>query len=315
MKRFMETNTVTHNLMSFSGFKSMLIFSMLVHNPKTYEEIKQALEENEYLKETVSIDTIRIYMNSLKQAGCNIKKLHEGRTVKYYIDSHPFELKITDKQAKSIIKVYKAISKSIEISDFLILNDFFTKISAYITNEDLKTKLQNISPLSNINAEMVEELIRYTKNRNEITILYNAKNSGKKKEIDIVVDKMSISNGKLHIAGYNSEYHNYSEFLVSNIIRIISVNLKAPKLVLPEFVVQYEYQKEDNASFQPFENEIVLEETDTHVIVEIKSRNKFIIMQRILSLSSRCRVISPDNYKEEILGILKNMKEGYFEEQ
>lgn len=315
MRKFLEENVVTHNLMSFSGFKAMLIFSMLVQEPKTYYEIKQAIENNEYMKETVSIDTIRIYMNSLKLAGCEIKKLHEGRTVKYYIDSHPFELKITDSQVESIIKVYNAIAKSIDISDFLILNDFFNKISVYITNEDLKQKLQNLSPINNINNELIRDLMKYAKNNTEITVLYNAKNSGKRKEIDIIVDRMSISNGKLYIAGYNSEYHNYSEFLVSNIIKIVSVNLQSKKLVSPEFVVRYEYLKSDNSSsFIPLENETVEEETDTHIIVEIKSRNKFVIMQRILSFSNRCRVISPQDYKEEILGILKDMKEGYIEE-
>ncbi len=314
MRKFLEENVVTHNLMSFSGFKAMLIFSMLVQGPKTYDEIKQAIENNEYLKETVSVDTLRIYMNSLKHAGCEIKKLHEGRTVKYYIDSHPFELKISDEQTKSIIKVYNAISKSIEISDFLVLNDFFTKISAFITNEDLKAKLQNISPISNINADLIKDLIKYTKNKNEITVLYNAKNSGKKKEIDIVADRMSITNGKLYIAGYNSEYHNYSEFLVSNIVKIVSVNLESKNLVLPEFVVRYEYFKEKTDAFQPLENETIVEKSPDRIVVEIKSRNKFVIMQRILSHANKCRVISPENYKEEILKILKDMKEGYLEE-
>lgn len=311
----METNIVTHNLMSFSGFKAMLIFSMLVQEPKTYLEIKQAIEENEYLKETVSIDTIRIYMNSLKQVGCNIKKIHQGKTVKYYIDSHPFELKITDEQVDSIIKVYNAIAKSIEISDFLVLNDFFNKISYYIKNEDLKTKLRNLSPISNIKYDLIIELMNYAKNNTEITILYNAKNSGKRKQIDIIADKMSIVNGKLYLAGYNSEYRNYSEFLVSNIIKILSVNIQSPKLISPEFVVQYEYFKENNDTFQLLENENIIEENDYHLIVEIQSRNKFIIMQRILSLSNKCRVISPQNYKEEIISILKSMKEGYIEEQ
>lgn len=315
MKKFMETNIVTHNLMSFSGFKAMLIFSMLVQEPKTYLEIKQAIEENEYLKETVSIDTIRIYMNSLKQVGCNIKKIHQGKTVKYYIDSHPFELKITDEQVDSIIKVYNAIAKSIEISDFLVLNDFFNKISYYIKNEDLKTKLRNLSPISNIKYDLIIELMNYAKNNTEITILYNAKNSGKRKQIDIIADKMSIVNGKLYLAGYNSEYRNYSEFLVSNIIKILSVNIQSPKLISPEFVVQYEYFKENNDTFQLLENENIIEENDYHLIVEIQSRNKFIIMQRILSLSNKCRVISPQNYKEEIISILKSMKEGYIEEQ
>ncbi len=314
MKRFMETNTITHNLMSFSGFKAMLIFSLLVNSPKTYAEIKKEIENNEYLKETVSTDTIRIYMNSLKQAGCQIKRINEGRIVKYYIDSHPFTLKISDSQVKSIIKVYKAISKSIEISDFLELNAFFDKISPYISNEDLKLKLKKLSPINNIDYDLISDLMKYAKSNTEITILYNAKNSGKRKEIDIITDKVSIINGKLYLTGYNSEYKNYGEFLVSNIIKIVSVNMQSPKLESPEYIIQYEYLKDDNTVFEPNDEETITEETENHVIVEIKSRNKFAIMQRILSHSNKCRVLSPENYRQEIIAILKNMKEGYIEE-
>ena len=313
MKRFMETNTITHNLMSFSGFKAMLIFSMLVQGPKTYDEIKKEIENNEYLKETVSTDTIRIYMNSLKQAGCLIKRINEGRVVKYYITSHPFTLKISDSQVESIIKVYKAIAKSIEISDFLELNAFFDKISPYITNEDLKIKLKRISPTNNIDYNLISDLIKYAKDNTEITILYNAKNSGKRKETDIIADKVSIKNGKLYLSGYNSEYKNYSDFLVSNIIKIVSVNIHSPKLKTPEYIIRYEYLKDDNIEFEPNEDETIVEETDFHIIVELKTSNKFAVMQRILSHSNKCRVLSPETCRQDIISMLQNMKEEYIE--
>ncbi len=314
MKRFMETNTVTHNLMSFSGFKSLLIFSMLVESPKTYEEIRHAIETNEYIKETCSVDTIRIYMNTLKQVGCNIKKNYQGRTVRYYIDSHPFELKVSDAQVKSILKIYKAISKSIEISDYLALKELFDKLLPYISNEQLKEKLQNLSPIGHINSGLIKDLMKYCQNNTEITILYNAKNSGVKKEIDIISDKMNIYNGKLYLCGYNSEYKNYGEFLVSHIIKIISVNLESPKLSSPELTVRYEYYKDKNEKFEIGPDEKIIEENKNCVVVEITSQNKFAIMQRILFHANKCKVISPSSYQEEIISLLKKMKEGYIEE-
>ena len=313
MKRFMETNTVTHNLMSFSGFKALLIFSMLVEGPKTYEQIKENLENNEYLKETISTDTIRIYMNSLKKTGCDIKKIYEGRTVKYYISSHPFELKITDAQADSIIKIYKAISNSIELGDFILLQNFFDKISEHITNEKLKLQIKNLSPISNINSTLIKELAKYTNNKTEITVLYNAKNSNKK-EITILPEKMQINNHKLYISGYNSGHNNFGELLVSNIIKIVSININSPKLETPELTVRYKYLKTDNTNLEILDNENIIEETKDYLIVEISSKNKFEITQRILSLTNRCIVISPDNYKNEIISCLLRMKEGYIEE-
>lgn len=312
MKKFMETNTITHNLMSFSGFKSLLIFSLLTESPKSYKELKTVLETNEYLRETVSIDTIRIYINSLVLAGCKVKKIRIGREVKYYIDSNPFELKISDEQVNSIIKVYKAISKTIELFDFLALKHFFNKIAPYISNEDLKDKLRYISPIANIPSELIDELISYAKSKTQIKILYYTKKNGEK-EINIKPDKLRITNGKLYLTAYSFEYNNYASFLVSDIRKVVGVNIK-PVDVSPKFwTVQYEYLKNDNLEPELLENEKIIKQLKDSMIVEITSEDKFMITQRILALSNKCRVISPKDYKDEIVSCLKKMKECYIE--
>ena len=314
MKNFMKTNTITHNLISFSGFKSMLIFSLILNNPQSYADIQKFFLENEYLHEHVSIDTLRIYINSLREIGCKIEIERRNRIAYYYITEHPFELKIDDKQTQSIIKIFKAIAQSIDYDDFILLKRFFDKFSKYITNKELKEQLENMSPLSNIDNNSLDDLKKYSQNKNEIKIYYNSQNSGKK-YIDILCDKLQITNGKLYLYGFNSEHQNYGSFLVSKIIEIASVNLKKTNIEVPEIIVKYEYFKKDNIDFIPLKNERILEQNDKKVLVEIKSKNKFMITQRILSLTNHCKVISPDNYKEEIITCLKQMKEGYFEEK
>ena len=59
MKEFVKTQKVTYNLMSFTGFKSLLIFSLLAEGPKSYEEISQYIYNHPYLREKISIDTLR----------------------------------------------------------------------------------------------------------------------------------------------------------------------------------------------------------------------------------------------------------------
>lgn len=306
----MDKNVITHNLMTFSGFKGMLIFNMLIEKPCSYKEIQAAIANNPCLSETVSFDTIRIYMNSLREIGCNIQTIRKGKDKLFYIDNHPFELKITDKQVQGIIKVYKAISKSISIDEFITLKSFFDKISVYITNEDLKRKLEKISPINKIDFELINRLREHAANNSEITIEYNS-GASKKKNIDILVNKMYISNGKLYIAGINSEYGNYSSFLVSKISKIVSVNVNERKLQIPVLHVIYEITKTDNPEFELMENEKILKEDNGKLVIEITSENKFMITQRVLSLANRCKVISPSDYKDEIIACLKKMKESY----
>ena len=78
MKEFLQTDKVTYNLMSFTAFKAMLIFSILMDGPKTYEEIKEIFLSQKYLNETLSIDTLRVYINSLERMGCEIVRRTKG---------------------------------------------------------------------------------------------------------------------------------------------------------------------------------------------------------------------------------------------
>lgn len=313
MREFMKNNTITYNLMSFSGFKALLIFSLLLEGPKTYSDLQKAIIEHPYLQESVSIDTLRVYLNSLKKVGCDIKKITKNHVTWHYIEKVPFSLKITDRQVKSIIKLFKSITKSISLDDFFVLQSFLKKISPYVLNEDLRCNFEKISPLSNIDPKLINDLMKYTRNNNEITVLYNSPNSGQK-QITILSDKLSINNEKLYLYGFNSEYQNYSSFLVSNILKILSVNLKKPTLDLPILTVVYELDT-DCEDFELLKCEKILNETKSKFTIELSSKNKFDMIQRILYFSNKCKVISPSDFREEIINYLRQMKEGYLEER
>ena len=311
MKRFMEKNEVTYNLMSFSGFKAILLFSYLLSGPKSYKDIENYLLKQEFLNESASIDTIRIYINSLRKIGCNVVRKVKKKISYFYIENHPFELKITDEQAKSILKVYMALSANIDLDDFYALQSFFVKIEPYITNEDFKKKIKNASPLKSINQDIMHKLLECVKNKYELCVEYKSPASGSKK-IYIAADKLFILNKKLYIAGINSEHDNYGNLLVEKIIKIVDINPNATKLKIQQPInVIYELALERKGAFIPESDEKIIKEDENTVTVEVNSNNKFFVTQRILSFAGRCKVISPDEYKEEIISHLKKMKEGY----
>ena len=310
MKQFLETNTITYNLMSFTGFKSILIFSLLLDGPKSYDEIIEYLGNHEYLHETVSTDSVRIYINSLKEIGCEVlKKRYDGVT-KYSITDHPFKLKLKDKQVKDIIKIYKVLSDKLDISDLVALQHFFKKISKYVDNQTLKNKLSNISPINNINEALLHDLMTGVEHNAEITVFYNSAHSGKK-NITIAADRLYIENGKLYISGYNTEYENYSSFLVSKIINIIDINTQTKTINVPEITVGYQYIKDNNEDFKLLENEKLINSEGNKQIIEITSKNKFEIFQRIMYNSPKCTVLYPEDFRQYIIFNLKKMKEGY----
>ena len=132
MKEYFKTNTVTYNLISFTGFKALILFTLLMESPKSYEEVCDFFLNHPHLKEKISIDTFRVYITSLKRVGCEIKRERINKVSKYSIVSQPFELSLSEEQIQSLIKIYKNITKNIDIKDLLLLEKFIEKISSYL---------------------------------------------------------------------------------------------------------------------------------------------------------------------------------------
>ena len=128
-----------------------------------------------------------------------------------------------------------------------------------------------------------------------------------------MADKLSITNGKLYLYGYSSEHKNYSSFLVNKIEKIISINIHNKTLEVPEIIVGYEYTQDKNEKFELLENEKIIKQNKNKITIELTSKNKFEIIQRIMFLSNKCKVLYPENIKSEVITNLKKMKEGYIE--
>ena len=173
MKEFNKTNKVTYNLMSFTGFKSLLIFSMLLESPKTYEELQACIKNHEYLHEDISIDSLRVYLTSLSRIGCIIDRFRtENGTYKYYITSHPYQFIVSEEQIKSLIKIYKLIIKTLDLADTYAYEKFIRKLASSIGSEELEDAIKKISPFKRCDFELIEKLFKYSKEKRKITILY-----------------------------------------------------------------------------------------------------------------------------------------------
>ena len=313
MKEFMKTKKVTYNLMSFTGFKSMLLFSYLLEAPRSYEEIKQYFMENEFIHESISIDTLRVYINSLERLGCEIKRGKKAEGSKYKLLKHPFELALTDNQIKSLIKVFKTIVKTIDVEDLLSITKFFDKISHGITNTELKLTLENISPLKKLNSDILESLINACRRNDEITILYNSPASGAKK-IDILAEKLTILNNKVYLQGISPQYpDSKARLLVSRILEqpVIKLTKTITQNIEPLVITCEIY--DNNIPLE--DNEKVISNDDDKRLIEITSDNKFLTTQRILSMGSSCKVLEPESFRNEIYSVLKKMKEEYIAEK
>lgn len=311
MKEFIKTQKVTYNLMSFTAFKALIMFSELVDGPKSYQEICDIFYNHPYLREQISIDTFRVYINSLKRFGCEVKRIKgDDKVSKYMVAAHPFELNYSPAQLKSILKVFKSLVKNIDIDDLIAMSEFFEKIGSYIKNEDFVNEVKKISLMKNINKDILKTLSECCKKKQQIIIKYASPKSGEKL-MEILTDKLEISNGKIYLYGIGFEYKQYGSFLVSRIKTICDIK---DEHVMPdgltEIKVIYELYNTKNPEQESYEK--IIEQTPDKTIIEAVTTNPFILKQKLLSLGPNCKVIAPDEFKNELVTLLKDMKAGYY---
>ncbi len=313
MKEFIKSNTVTYNLMSFTGFKSLMLFSLLLEAPKSYAEICEFFKNHEYIKEEISIDTLRVYLTSLKRSGCEIIRTKKDEGGKYKLVSHPFELKISDQQLKSIVKIYRIILKTIDISGLLAFEKFLRNLAEKIKNEKLMETIKKVSVLKNIDLQMLEDLIKYSKEQMRLTLLYNSPRSGIK-DVHIIADKVAVTQNKVYIYGTSLDYNQESYYLVQRIVKVLDVQPKNPgDLDIKKITVGYELTSL-NPNTKLSEDEKIVDINENSIIVEVETSNMFMMKRKILEYGSMCRVLYPDSFREEIINTLQKMREGYLDE-
>ncbi len=310
MKEFVKTKKVTYNLMSFTAFKALLLFRELTESPKSYDEICEVFANQPYLHEIISIDTLRVYINSLKRLGCEVKRVRgEDKISRYVITSHPFELKYTPEQLQAALKVFKTIVKNIDIDELVALEELFEKIGIYIKNDDFINEAKKISLLKDIDKKILKILIECCENKNQIIITYASPNSGTKK-LELIADKIKIENNKIYLCGFGFEYMQYGTFLVSRIKKIDEIKLEnnIPD-GLEKIKVVYELYK-PSAELESYER--ILEKDDKKIVIEAEVSNMFLFRQKLLALGASCKIISPDDFRNEFISLLKDMKAGYY---
>ncbi len=313
MKQFITNNKVTYNLMSFTGYKALIIFTLLLEGPTSYEDVCNNFIQNRYIKEKISIDTLRVYINSFKRLGCDVKRSRgEDKISRYQILSHPFELKITDAEIQSILKVYRNIVKSISVEEIYFLENFLEKIGEKIKNEEFTDAVNKISILKEVDKKLIGELLECCKRKEQIVISYRSPNSGTK-DIEIIVDKLDVSSGKIYLYGTGLEYMEYGSFLVSRIEMIKSI--KAESVIpesIKETIVTYELQTLNFQRPDIDKNEEIIACSDNKFTIRTKISNTFLLKQKLLEYGPACKVIEPEDFKNEFINLLKDMKAGYY---
>lgn len=311
MQEFLTNNTVSCNLMSLTGYRTLVILQALLESPKTIDEINECLLNNQYIKEKFSFDTLRIYLNSLRKIGCEITRANKSNGKKYILNSHPFEYEISKSQLKSLEKLYKNIQEELDIKDVLAIESLIHELSKYVKNKNIIDFLEGLSLLRRVNQSILDDLLIHCKNKNQITIMYNSPKSGEK-QIEIIADKLSFKSEKLYLWGNNLTHKEYSFFPVERIIRISGIKLIKSKEKFLPYRATYEIY-DFGVDFKLEQGEKIIQKQKEKLTIEVEVQNEFSIVQKILYFGNNCKIIKPKSLKNKLISKLKSMEKIYEE--
>lgn len=297
------------NQMSLTGLRALIFMGLLITKPRSLEEIKETFINLKIMDAKNSNDILRVDLNTIKHMGCEICRSSQKTGYKYILTKHPFCLKLTSEEIFALKKVYNTIKQTNDLKTLIEYDDLFKKIAFYICEEESKEALLGISILKYYDTHLIKDLVNDCKYNRILEIEYKNPDNKKESIKHIIAQKITFKNDKLYIYGFNLDI---KKSIVLNIRRVksvlsrkssnenIEINTTKIKFILKNF----------NEEILETEEKI-LEIIDNKAIIEGHYHNDFLATQRVLSFGANCTVIEPEDFKQNLITKIKEMREKY----
>lgn len=319
----MKTDTKQLNLkdidnISVTAYRILSILNLPLERPCSDQDINDKLQQDILGARSLSQDTIYIYMNTLRSLGCEISRPSKNTGYKYVMKNNPFKIKLTEQEISAIVK----IKKYANTHDNWKLNIKFDQVlklinEKYFHSDTLKLyenteKFLIQKRKNNVKYHMIKSLEKYCNKKWILLINYNSPVSGEKL-VKIYAEHLSFENGAYYLWGYNIDLNETQFLRVDRIKEIKGINIKTDLKVNKIYKVKINLTGKSSFMYVPKSGEEIIEKTNSDLIIEIANKSKFKLIQMILSFGSDCTVLSPEEFRNEIISILKSSYSNYTE--
>ena len=306
---FVSDERVDVTQISLTGTRALALIGLLIVEPHSFDEIKKKFLEIGLFDKKSSEDILRIDIGTIKTMGCELSRPCLSNGYKYVIKKHPFSLDLTIDDIKLLKRAYNRIKSNVTLENLIEYDDLFKKIAKFIYNDEIKEALFGISILKYYNVEELKEVLADCKSQKIIELIYRYQETKKETIKKIKAQKLAFQNDKLYLYGYDYEKQNSTVLMYKRIKNIISKTEDEKRIETKNLVITYQLQDFDKDLL--LEDEKIIQEGKEKFIVEGSFYNDFYAIQRILSLGSKCTIISPNDFKISVINKLKEMKEVY----
>ena len=295
---------------SLTGYRTLYVLKLLLEKSRTIDELVELLRANQYTNKSLSKDTVRITINTLRAAGCEISGLNKESNYKYILYSHPFVLNFTSEELDALVKLRKNASDNLSWKKILIVNELFDKIFALTKNENQIDLIDSAKIFADISKDILDELVNPNVLNKRMTIKYLSPKNGEE-IFDIIVGNISFSDGKLYLSCFNYKYNSKSLLNIERIKEVVSISMLEETQQQYLYEVEYELFGDSFSLYEQAEYETIIESKDNSFIIKALVDNEFTFIQRLLLFGADFRIISPDSFREKLVNKIKLIQRGY----
>lgn len=309
MKENLSIKTKNPNI-SLTAYRAIKILKLLLEKPQTSAEIIDVLKQDELTERSVSDDTLRVTMNSLKAVGCKIARPCPKNNYRYILLNHPFKAKFSSSEIILLSKIRQYFLNCGQWRTVVELNDFYDRIVAPHCDEEILGLLNRKRPFVKVRKEVLKTFYEQDLCKKEILMTY-ATSSKKVEKINFSSERVFCEAGKLYIIGW---YYKRKTCFYFNAEKILEFDLIEPKKLLEEttkFKVIYKVTGDEALTFRCHFDEKIIARNENEIMVECTATNEFKIIQRLLSFGSDFELIEPLYLRDCLLEKLSEIKVRY----
>ena len=296
---------------SITGYRILIILKSLIEKGRSIDELAEIVKNDPVTRRSVSKDTLRIAINTLKTAGCKIKRPSKSNGYKYELISHPFNLEITPEEEEILIKLRERIAGNLNFDEIFAVNEVYCKIAALTNDAEFIKKVKETEPLGGINKEILKEIIKPEIEGRKLNIRYKSPEFGEE-NIDVIAQKVNFENEKIYLKCYNLKYMENGVLNADRIIKINSISINKNEIPIDySYEVLYELRGNALNSFKAKDYEKTVENTKCGIKVKARVENEFLFIQRLLLFGSDFKIIYPDIFKEKLADKIRCIQKGY----
>ena len=288
-----------------TAYKALLLLKYLIVQPLNKQEIFEIFENDEFIAQPLSSESLRVMINSLKELGCKISRPNPKNNYKYELLENPFSLSLSKDEINLIRRFRKKLVGKKDWHDILNTNSLIDKIALAVDNKEIKEFLENQKLLPEIDKTLISDIQKCCENKS--TVLFEYLSGRKISNFEMITSFLKYERDRLYVWGYSKKYKDFS-YLRMDKIKSFKILDKPSEKIYNNFSVRYEVF---NINYNLQDNENLVERKTNSLVIDYNIENKFHAIQKFLEMGCECKIISPESFRQEFLLTLKSLKEVY----